>query len=91
MLFFMLFVAAIDNIPDPPAVIRHNSVSVSPSGQHARAPSALQQEILAAFVSSSCVRTSSRASGLTVENRLFGLCHVLLVRHSADPSPPVLA
>jgi hypothetical protein len=91
MLFFMLFVAAIDNIPDPPAVIRHNSVSVSASILHVRAPSSLQQEILLAFASPQYTRTASSASRLTIENRLLGFCHILLIRHSADPSPPILS
>ena len=91
MLFFMLFVAAIDNIPDPPAVIRHNSVSISASILHVRATSSLQEESPLVFISTRYVRTPTRASGLTVENRHFGFCHVLLVRNSADPSPPVLS
>jgi hypothetical protein len=91
LLCLLLFVAAIDQIPDPPAVNPHNRESGRVLALHGHEFSALQQKVLVSFDSKCYVRTSSCASRLTFENKLFGLYHVILVRHSADPSPPILS
>jgi hypothetical protein len=91
LLCLLLFMAAIDHVPDPPAVNPHNSETGRISALHVRAPSALQQEIIVSLDSSHFVRTGSSASRQTIENKLLGLCQLLVVRHAADPSPPILS
>jgi hypothetical protein len=90
-LCLLLFVAAIDQIPDPPAVNPHNQETICVSVLHAGGSSAVQQEILISFVPSHVVRTSSSSSGLTVENRILGLYQLLLVRPATDSSPPLFS
>lgn len=91
-LCLLLFVAAIDTIPDPPAVNPHNNKeSNRVLALHGHEFSALQQKVLVSFDSTCFVRTSSCSSRLTFENELFSFYHVILVRRSADPSPPILS
>jgi hypothetical protein len=87
----LLFIAAIDQVPDPPAVNPHSSETCRISALHVRASSAGQQEILVSSDSSHFVQTSSSAIRLTIENRLLGPSQPLIVRHAADPSPPILS
>jgi hypothetical protein len=84
----LLFVAAIDQVPDPPAVNPHNLEIVRVSALHVRGSSARQQEILISSDSSHYFRTSASSSSLTFENKLLDLYQLILVRHAADPSPP---
>jgi hypothetical protein len=90
-LVFFLFVAAVDTIPDPPAVFRHSAANGNVTIVHVRGSSTHQQTILTPFDSSRFIRTAASASRLTIENRVLGSYHVLLVRHSADTSPPALS
>jgi len=91
LLCLLLFVAAIDQVSDSPAFNPHNRETVRVSVLHVRVSSAVQHEILVSSDSRHYVRTSSSPSRLTFENKLSGLCQLLLVRHAADPSPPFLS
>jgi hypothetical protein len=89
LLCFLLFVAALDLVPDPPVVNPHTS-EVGQGSLHIRGVSALQQEILVFSESSHYARKNSSPYGLTIDIKLLGPCQLLLVRHAADPSPPIL-
>jgi hypothetical protein len=91
LLCLLLFVAAVDTVPDPPAVNPHNREANLVSPLHVRSFSGLQQEIVVSSSPLPYARTSSSPYGLTIETKLLGPCQLPLVRHAADTSPPIFS
>jgi hypothetical protein len=89
LICLLLFVAAVDTIPDPPAINPPSSHSSGISGIHFRGPTTLLEKEW--FVSSSsprCLEVSWFSFRVAFENKTFGVCPAPLVHHAADPSPP---
>jgi hypothetical protein len=91
LLCLLLFVAAIDQIPDPPAVSPHNSEISRLSIVHVRASSRLRQGVSVVSDSSYSIPKISPSSRQTIENEFLGLDQLHLVRQAADSSPPRLS
>ena len=89
LLCLLLFVAAIDNVPDPPAVNPRSSESsrVSPLPFHA----SFTLPEKGRFIASASIRPSQIARfacRLDFNTELVDICSLALVRHAADSSPP---
>ena len=90
LLCLLLFVAAVDTIPDPPAI--------NPPGSHSCGISALyfcgaltllEKEWFAASSSSRRVQMFWYWFGLGFDTETVGVCPLPLVHQAADPSPPI--
>jgi hypothetical protein len=92
LLCLFLFVAAVDTIPDPPALDPPGSGTVILARQF-RAP-ALVTSIELQFLLESRfpgpVQLASLSLRLVLDDALVGGSRIPLVRHAADPSPPFL-
>lgn len=88
----LLFVAAIDTVPDPPAIYPHNRVHSSISAPKVSGPSKLleKERPLASGVSQ---HDQFRwfSLNLASDKKLVGVCPLQLVRHAADASPPAMS
>ncbi len=86
----LLFVAAIDTVPDPPVINPHSSDSRSISALSVRGPSTLLEKE-ASLVSGRPrhIQTIWFSFRLALNNERVGGCPLPLVRHAADPSPPI--
>jgi len=92
LLCLFLFVAAVDTIPDPPALDPPGSGTVILARQF-RAPSAVtshESQFLLEGRFPGPVQLASLSLRRVVDYALVGGSRIPLVRHAADPSPPVL-
>jgi hypothetical protein len=89
LICLLLFVAAVDTIPDPPAINPPISHCSTISGIHFRGPiTLLEKEWFVTSISPRCLEVSWFSFRLAFENKTFGVCPAPLVHHAADPSPP---
>ena len=89
LICFLLFVAAVDTIPDPPAINPPNSHSIQISALHVRGPfTLLEKEWIVASSSLRRDRPSWFSFRLALDNRPVGVCTLPLVHLAADTSPP---
>jgi hypothetical protein len=92
LLCLLLFVAAVDTIPDPPAINPPSSHSCGISALHLRGSfTLLEKEWLAV---SSLLRHDQLnwfSFWLALDNRPVGVCTLPLVHHAADSSPPAFS
>jgi hypothetical protein len=92
LICLLLFVAAVDTIPDPPAINPPNSHTCRISGLHVRGSfTLLEKEWL---VASGSLRRDSLnwlSIKLALENGPVGVCTLLLFHHAADTSPPAIS
>jgi hypothetical protein len=89
LLCLLLFVAAVDTIPDPPAINPPGSHSFGISALHVRgALTLLEKEWFAASSSSQRVQMFWYWFGLGFDTETVGVCPLPLVHQAADPSPP---
>jgi hypothetical protein len=72
LLFLLLVVGAIDQVPDPPAINPHNSGNGKIFALHAHGFSAPQQEALLSSDLSHYVRTSFSPVKLTIKTKVLG-------------------
>jgi len=90
LLCLLLFVAAVDTIPDPPAINPPGSHSFGISALHfCGAVTLLEKEWFAASSSSRRVQMSWYWFGLGFDTETVGVCPLPLVHQAADPSPPI--
>ena len=92
LICLLLFVAAIDNVPDPPAIRPRGSDSSGIFPLHVRGASVLPQK--ERIIRSASVQTSQVgwfAFRLGFISELVDVRPVASVRHAADPSPPLFS
>jgi len=92
LMCLLLFVAAVDTIPDPPAINPPNSHSCRISALHVRGSFTLLEKEW--FVASSSLRRDNLnwfSFSLALDQRPVGVCTLPLVRLAADTSPPVFS
>ena len=88
----LLFVAAVDTIPDPPAINPPNSHSCRISALHVRGSFTLLEKEW--FVASSLLRRDNLnwfSFWLALDNKPVGVCTLPLVHLAADSSPPAFS
>jgi hypothetical protein len=92
LICLMLIVAAVDTIPDPPAINPPNSHSCGISALHVRGTFTLLEDEW--IVASSSLRGDDSnwlSFRLALDQRPVGVCTLPLVRLAADSSPPVIS
>ena len=92
LICLMLFVAAVDTIPDPPAINPPNSHSCVISALHVCGSFTLLEKEW--FVASTSLRRENLnwpSFRLILDQRPVGVCTLPLVRLAADSSPPVIS
>jgi len=88
----LLFVAAVDTIPDPPAINPPGTHNSGISGIHLRGPATLlEKEWFVISTSPRCAPANWFSFRLAFENKSAGVCPTPLVHHAADPSPPAVS
>jgi hypothetical protein len=88
----LLFVAAVDTIPDPPAINPPSSHGCEVSALHVRgALSLLEKEWFVSSVSSRGERNNLFSFKLAFDARPAAVFPLPLVHHSADTSPPTFS
>ena len=86
----LLSVAAIDNVPDPPAIRQRTRDGAGISTLHGPGPSTpSREEKIVAFGSTLHVQISWFSFRFASDSESIGVCPLLLVRHAADSSPPI--
>jgi hypothetical protein len=86
----LLFVAAIDSVPDPPAIYQRNSSSCALSALRIHGPSTLPgKERFIASWPPRHIQINWFSFRLGFDNKSLGFCFLALIRHAADPSPPI--
>lgn len=89
LICLFLFIAAVDTIPDPPAINPPRSHSCVISACHVRAPATLLEAQWHAAAGASWQDLAHWFSFLlTLEDRSVGVCPPPAVFHAADSSPP---
>jgi len=92
LICLLLFVAAVDTIPDPPAINPPNSHSYGISALHVRGSfTLLEKEWIVASSSLQRDNLNSLSFRLALDQRPVGVCILPLVRLAADTSPPVFS
>jgi hypothetical protein len=90
LICLLLFVAAIDTIPDPPAIPPASSHSGRISALHIHRPSTSpEQDRFVASGSAGKIWINWFAFRLDFGSKLFRICPLALFRHAADSSPPI--
>lgn len=88
----LLFIAAADTIPDPPAINPPSSHSLRVSTLHVHNPSTtLEKKWVVASDTSPSLRVDWFGVRLQIETKPVVSTTVALVHYAADPSPPSLA
>jgi hypothetical protein len=89
LICLLLFVAAIDTIPDPPAISPPSSHSCGISALHVSGVfTLLEKEWFAASGSPRRVQINWVSFRLAFDNKPAGVCPLPLIQRAADPSPP---
>jgi hypothetical protein len=92
LICLLLFVAAVDTIPDPPAVNPPTSHSCGISAFHVLGSfTPLEKEWFVAFSLLRRDFVNWFSFRLALDNRPIGVCALPLVHHAADPSPPIFS
>ena len=92
LICLLLFVAAIDTIPDPPAINPPSSHSLGISALHVRGPfTLLEREWVVASGSTRRIPIHLFSFRLAFEDKPLGVSLLPLVYHAADTSPPVVS
>jgi hypothetical protein len=92
LICLLLFVAAVDTIPDPPAINPPPSHSCRISALHIRGIfSLLKKEWHVAPGSLLCDRLNWYSFQLALENKPVGDCTLPLIHHATDTSPPAIS
>jgi hypothetical protein len=92
LLCLLLFVAAVDTIPDPPAINPPGSHSCGISALHVSGTlTLLEKEWLAASNSSRRIQMVWFWFGFGFNTETVGVCPLPLVQQAADPSPPIFS
>jgi hypothetical protein len=92
LICLLLFVAAVDTIPDPPAINPPTSHSCGISGLHLRgATTLLEKEWLIVSSSLGGDRLNWFSFWLALDNRPVGVCNLPQVHQAADTSPPAFS
>jgi len=92
LICLLLFVAAVDTIPDPPAINPPNSHSCGISALHVRGSfTLLEKEWVVASTSFRRDTPNWLSFRLALDQRPVGVCTLPLVRLAADSSPPVIS
>jgi hypothetical protein len=92
LLCLFLFVAAVDTIPDPPAINPPGSHSCAISAAHFRgAFNLLEKEWFTTPTSLRPVQMVWYTLGLGFDTDTVGVCPLRLVHQAADPSPPAIS
>jgi hypothetical protein len=90
LLCLFLFVAAVDTIPDPPAINPPKGHSCGITALHVRSPlTILENEWFVASGSMQGDRPVWSWFQLTLDPRPTGISTLTLVHHAADSSPPL--
>jgi hypothetical protein len=92
LICLLLFVAAVDTIPDPPAINPPSSHSCGISALHVRGSFTPLEKNW--YVASSSLRRDHLnwfSFRLALDNRPTGVCTLPLVHHAADSSPPIFS
>ena len=92
LICLVLFVAAVDTIPDPPAINPPSSHSCGISALHVRVSfTLLEKDWYVASSSLRCDPLNWLSFRLALDNRPIGVCTQPLVHHATDPSPPIFS
>jgi hypothetical protein len=92
LICLLLFVAAVDTIPDPPAINPPTSHSCRISARHGRGPfTLLEKEWLVASGSIRRDPLNWLSIRFALENGPVGVCTLPLFHHAADSSPPAIS
>ena len=92
LICLVLFVAAVDTIPDPPAINPPISHSCGISALHVPGSiTLLEKEWFIAASSSRRAQIHWLSFRLAFDNKPAALCFLPLVHHAADTSPPTLS
>ena len=92
LICLLLFVAAVDTIPDPPAINPPSSHSTGISALHVRGPfTLLEKEWIVASFSPRRDQINWFSFRLALEDRPAGFRLPPLIHHAADSSPPALS
>lgn len=92
LLCLFLFVAAVDTIPDPPAINPPGSHSCAISAAHFRGSlNLLEKQWFTAPSSTRPVQMVWLTSGLGFDTETVGVCPLPLVHQAADSSPPAIS
>jgi hypothetical protein len=92
LLCLFLFIAAVDTIPDPPAINPPRSHSCAITALHVRGPlTILEDEWLGSSSLPQAHRPVWSPFQLTLDPRPTGISTLPLVHHAADSSPPLFS
>jgi len=92
LICLLVIVAAVDTIPDPPAISPPNSHSSGISALHIRGTlTLLEKEWFVAPSSLGRDNLNWFSIRLALDNRPVGVCILPLVRLASDTSPPVFS
>jgi hypothetical protein len=92
LICLLLFVAAVDTIPDPPAITPPNSHSCRIYAPHVRAPfTLLEKEWLVASGSFRRDSLNWFSFWLALDNGPVGVCTLPQFHHATDTSPPAIS
>jgi hypothetical protein len=89
LICLLLFVAAVDTIPDPPAITPPSSHSCGISALHIRGPFTLLEKewfVAPGSIQRDCMNWLSFQ--LEFDRKPVSVCSSSLVHHAADASPP---
>lgn len=90
LICLLLFVAAVDTIPDPPAINPPASHGCGISALHVRGSfTLLEKEWVVASSSLRCDNLNRFSVRLALDQRPVGVCTLPLVLFATDTSPPV--
>ena len=88
----LLFIAAVDTIPDPPAINPPGSHGCSVSAVHDRGPlSVVEREWLVASQAPQRILPNSLFIRLRFDDRPARICLLPRIHHATDTSPPAIA
>ena len=92
LICLLVLVAAIDSIPDPPAINPPSSHGSGISALHVRGPfTLLEKEWLVASSSPPRIQVNWFSSRLAFDNKPLVVSPLPLIHHATDTSPPVVS
>jgi hypothetical protein len=92
LICLLLFVAAIDNVPDPPALSPRSGESSRICPLHVHGSFTLPEK--ERFIAAASIRHAQIAwfaFSLDFNSEQVDICPLVLVRHAADSSPPIFS
>jgi len=92
LIALLLLIAAVDTIPDPPAINPPCSHSCGISALHLRGSfSSLEKEWFVVSAGSRRIQMNWFSFRLAIENKPALVCSLPIFHHAADTSPPIFS